>query len=238
MNASCPVESVGNRAVLFDSNPYVDPFEDAAMRFRLTYAGPLYSTGNDPNGEVGKVDHKHHIRKAFHPQLKRLWDIVPFLKTGRPVHPTISWDPPDPEPIVDAKDRAKRFQIRPWNFVPLVTEDMHFYCGIEILFMRIDHTKAVISQGGDLDGRLKTLFDALAMPDAQQGYSDRPHESWENPMFVLLENDRLITKVSVETDQLLEPVKVGGAFDANDARLLMTVHISPMEPATWNLPLA
>ena len=61
-----------------------DPADEpkaALMEFRLTYSGILYSTGND--SKLGqKADHKHQIRMAFHPQLKRLWEITPFLKSG------------------------------------------------------------------------------------------------------------------------------------------------------------
>ena len=41
------------------------------MKFRLTYEGRLESNGS--------AKHKHEIRKALHPQLKRLWDVEPNL---------------------------------------------------------------------------------------------------------------------------------------------------------------
>ena len=42
------------------------------MKFRLTYEGRLL--GN------GRAQHKHKIRRAFHPQLKRLWEVHQNLK--------------------------------------------------------------------------------------------------------------------------------------------------------------
>ena len=87
---------------------------------------------------------------------------------------------------------------------------------------------------GDIDGRLKTLIDALAIPDANQGYESRKAEKRENPLFVLLENDRQITKVSVETDQLLEYVTPNQ--DVNEVRLVITVKIRPYEVHAGNLP--
>lgn len=39
------------------------------MRFRLTYEGDLYS-----RQKRNLSDHKHDIRKHFHPQLKQLWN--------------------------------------------------------------------------------------------------------------------------------------------------------------------
>ncbi len=52
----------------------------------------------------------------------------------------------------------------------------------------------------------------------------------EGPFFVLLPDDKLITHVSVETDVLHEPT--GDAFDVNDARLVITVTIRPVN-MTW-----
>ena len=54
------------------------------MEFRLTYQGELFSS--QPTDTQSKVDrragHKHSIRRVFHKQLKRLWEITPFLKNG------------------------------------------------------------------------------------------------------------------------------------------------------------
>jgi hypothetical protein len=43
----------------------------------------------------------------------------------------------------------------------------------------------------------------------------------ENPFYCLLEDDRLISKVSVDTDTLLQPIEKEP--NANDARLVITV---------------
>lgn len=209
------------------------------MRFRLTYSGLLLSSGND--AEHKKADHKHELRLAFHPQLKRLWEITPFLKSGRSSwNNGTSWasnvgrDNPD----YSIQSRAKEFQERPWNFVPLVAQDMEFHCGLDILLMRANGGAKSIMNQGDIDGRLKTLLDALSIPDANQGYSDRKFEQANNPLFVLLENDRQITKVVVETDQLLQSVHPGehGNYGINDARVQINVHLSPVEPANWSMP--
>ena len=46
---------------------------------------------------------------------------------------------------------------------PLVRESFALHCGLKILFLRKEHP-GKIYQGGDIDGRIKTLLDALAMP--------------------------------------------------------------------------
>lgn len=208
------------------------------MRFRLTYSGPLFSTGND--AKERRAPHKHDVRTAFHPQLKRLWEITPFLKRGRSSYNGITWAGEDvlPEPTRRREELATKFQIGPWGFVPLVTEAMDFYCSLDILFLRLGSRKSLLRQG-DLDGRLKTLFDALSAPDANQGYTSRAQEKKsDNPMFVLLEDDRQITKVSVETDVLLEPLDAGrpDQYADSDVRLVITVDLAPVEPANWSMP--
>ena len=120
----------------------------------------------------------------------------------------------------------------------MVTEEMDFYCAVEILFLRSGSKKALLNQG-DLDGRLKTLLDALSKPDDNQGYDNRAiGKSTQNPLYVLLENDRQITKISVETDTLLESVSTTNpeSYGANDVRLVISVSLTPAEPANWSMP--
>ena len=61
-----------------------------------------------------------------------------------------------------------------------------------------------MTQCGDIDNRLKTLFDALRAPknatEIPKGAVPGPDE---DPFFCLLEDDALITAVSVETERLL-----------------------------------
>jgi hypothetical protein len=56
------------------------------MQFRLTYEGQLFASqpGNISarNGDK-RGDHKHKLRQIFHHQLKRLWEVTPFLNTGK-----------------------------------------------------------------------------------------------------------------------------------------------------------
>jgi hypothetical protein len=92
-----------------------------------------------------------------------------------------------------------------------------------------------IMQSGDIDGRLKTLFDALRMPNpkAELGGYDVPLPD-ENPFDVLLEDDKLITHVSVTTDVLLQPT--GHSPDpVNDARLVIAVTIKPVNQGWHNI---
>jgi hypothetical protein len=56
-------------------------------------------------------------------------------------------------------------------------------------------------QGGDIDGRIKTLFDALKMPDPKNEYVGV--QPTADPLYVALEDDALIYDVSIRTRRLL-----------------------------------
>jgi hypothetical protein len=207
--------SSGRNLILMD-DPYFDP-DGETMQFRLTYEGKLLGNGN--------ASHKHEIRRVFHPQLRRLWNETRSLRAMR-------------DPVVDlvevnrGPDRsrveglAERFTRNNYQFVPLVSRDLDVsFCGLDILFLRPDIPGSIL-RSGDIDNRLKTLFDALRMPTGrgELGGYDYPEKD-EKPFYCLLEDDSLVTKVSVETDLLLEPVN--DAFDVNDARIIVAVTIQP-----------
>lgn len=83
----------------------------------------------------------------------------------------------------------------------------------------------------DLDSSVKTIFDALRMAkepqELGQGTSSglQKPETGKDPFYVLLEEDNLITHVSVATDTLLEAVPDTTTDDA--CRLVISVTMSP-----------
>ena len=79
-------------------------------------------------------------------------------------------------------------------------------------------------QPGDLDGRLKTLSDALKMPGPNKNeLGGHIPEDGEDPFYCLLEDDNLISKATIENDVLLEPEKDGDP--QNYARVIITVEV-------------
>jgi hypothetical protein len=94
------------------------------------------------------------------------------------------------------------------------------------LYLRPALPGSLITEAGDIDNKLKTLFDALKMPNRKQelGTYRLPSDD-ENPFYVLLEEDKLISRVSVETDILLQLTR----FDPNETRLVITVTLSPYD---------
>ena len=81
------------------------------------------------------------------------------------------------------------------------------------------------------------MFDALRLPrdKSELDVYTKP-EADEDPFFCLLEDDSVITKISVETDTLLEPAATPNFV--NDARLVITVNIHPIKLTTANMNLA
>jgi hypothetical protein len=111
-------------------------------------------------------------------------------------------------------------------FVPLVRESYALGCSLSILFMRNEPVGRVY-HGGDLDNRIKTLLDALTIPQANQVCADTERE-----MHVLLEDDSRVTGVSVDTCQLLSnPDK-----PKNEVRLVIGVTVTVLDARGYNMP--
>jgi hypothetical protein len=72
----------------------------------------------------------------------------------------------------------------------------------------------------------------LRIPKANERYTELTPAPDEVPFFVLLEEDELVTKLTVETDQLLEFEKPDGI---QDVRVVITVRIRPYKMHIGNL---
>jgi hypothetical protein len=156
------------------------------MEFRLLYEGPL-------QGQNARADHKRKIRRHLHPQLKRLWTQPPLNESTN-----LLAFPAQPGNISVVEPRGSV------QFVPLVTRRLDLYAELNVLFLRPQPRGQLITDSGDIDNRLKTLLDALRIPrTAQENPANDESASDENPLYCLLQDDSLVTKISVETDQLL-----------------------------------
>jgi hypothetical protein len=86
-------------------------------------------------------------------------------------------------PLIEAL--ASIYAVGKYRFVPLVREEFALTCSLNILFLRADIPGKVV-QSGDIDNRLKTLFDALRMPatDLEMAeYASGPADG-EEPFFL------------------------------------------------------
>ena len=182
-------------------------FGYSLMKFTLTYDGELRA--NDD------YRRKWEIRKQLHPQLEELWRVNSSLKALLRQHRYVPADssyliyeihhtrdaglkPVEPSP--GSMDLLAPIQRGDRKFSPLVRNSLALKCGIKILFLRKEEPGRVY-QGGDLDNRLKTLFDALSVSNSQQVVIG--DTSINDPVHCLLEDDALITNCNIETHRLL-----------------------------------
>jgi hypothetical protein len=184
-----------------------------SMEFHLIYQGKLPAASQTST----RAREKHDMRKVFHKQLAVLWKTQPFLiQFARGM-------PQDPKPF----PLADRYARCGYRFMPLVSEWFMVACALDILFLRRDGPGSLIKSGGDIDNRLKVLFDALRMPQVcNEVCGDAPAPD-EDPFFCLLEDDKLINKVQVETNWLLTPPAPKDHI--NDVHLIIrvkTIHVA------------
>jgi hypothetical protein len=212
----------GSHAWILKHDPYVS-FDDT-MEFRLIYDGQLLGASRNNT----RSEHKHEIRRVFHRQLKKLWTVTPSLRHQTTVAGRKANGPIESTAEHHAEALANRFRLGGYRLVPLATRDLDLACGIDVLFLRYDQPGQTLLQSGDLDNRLKTLFDALRIPQVGE-YTGQP-SSDEDPFFCLLEDDSMITQMSLTSDVLLEPAR-----DVNDAHLVIRVKLWPTNVTLLNI---
>jgi hypothetical protein len=203
-----------------------DPIESGnLLEFHLLYSGPLHSGASENSRKE-----KHAIRKTFHSQLRRLWETNPYLKELAEGHGDfgITREEAKAMPPSELLQRGllemAKWNRNGFNFLPLVTKRVIVRCSLEILFLRTDEHPFVF-HGGDIDGRLKILFDSMRMgdnADELRGFSPEPTE---DPFCVLLEDDKLISEVHVNTAGLLK-LPDNKPVDRHDVYLQVTVQIN------------
>lgn len=165
------------------------------MRLTLHYRGSLYANGTPT--------HKHELRQAFHTQLRTLWAQKPLVDRTMLLAP--------------GKADDEYSLLRPmggFTFVPLVNVAMDSIAELSLTLLRPEAPGNLLTQGGDIDNRLKTLFDALSMPRHANALPRGASPSQdETPFYCLLEDDNLVTAVQVRTEQLLEPISESSLVD-------------------------
>ncbi|AFY39074.1 hypothetical protein Lepto7376_2817 [[Leptolyngbya] sp. PCC 7376] len=182
------------------------------MQFTLYYRGDLKSNG--------KPAHKHKIRQYFHPQLKELWKQLPLRDFAFLYANT-----------ADSDKISLCEEVELFTFVPLVSDKISLIAELDIQILWPQKRGEIITNGGDIDNRLKTLFDALKVPSEPTALplGTSPSKG-EEPFFCLLKDDSLITRLSVETDHLLDP-----DYKNNSSEVILFIRVTTNQlRITWD----
>ena len=128
-------------------------------------------------------EHKHLLRCCFHVQLRNAASQPPLFGVG-----------------------VARHDIGPFHFAAIVCDTLKLVAELHVVLLRPGPPGYVV-RGGDIDNRMKTLFDSLSVPQSNAlPHSAKPLDGQE-PFWCLLEDDSRITKVTIETHSLFEEPK-------------------------------
>jgi hypothetical protein len=164
------------------------------MKFRLLFEGEI------PPRQQTTLKVVHDIRLQLAPQLEALWRFAPLNQMWKQLKH------PQPGPM----DYSILEQRGTSVFVPLISKRNDLMCELDVTFLRPQAPGQLLGDGGDIDNRVKTLLDALSVPPpAQTDFHSAIGPS--RPVYCVLQDDSLVTKLAVETDRLLRTTT--GRFD-------------------------
>jgi hypothetical protein len=214
------------------------------VEFTLRYSGALPSATQTKN----RVREKHAIRKAFSLQLAELWKLEPVLRhseayglaegtiNGNGVivedDAKIATNPGYSIGTLNISLASMHYAVvmNGFRLIPLITRRNQLACRLNIKFLRRGQPGDLVKASGDLDNRLKVLFDALRMPHTvEQLDGDTPAE-FSDPLYCVLEDDSLITGFNVDTGRLLT-----SGTDENEVDLMIDVSVKALVATTTNI---
>src|SRR5690349_1080942 len=134
--------------------------EEKAMNFILRYRGPL-TTGSH------QTDDKNFVRSWLHPQLQQLCRTREYYqKALLPDLPVVQPPRGGARPDVPRGTEFYCVRLGGYEFVPLLCRHGLVVCQLDVTWLRREEPGHVLV-GGDIDNRLKTLFDGLTIPQEE-----------------------------------------------------------------------
>jgi hypothetical protein len=172
---------------------YLESFGEEAVELMLTYHGPLPACQN----EEKHSDQKQRIRIVFSQQLQKKFEQLPTL-----IHwsKTI-WRANDAWPEIRPHEKHvypfREVDICGFKGVAIVNAYNGLACHLDIEILRREVPGGVLSEGGDVDNRLKPLLDALALPAKT---NQVPGNMWGKGerLYCLLEDDALVSRLLID----------------------------------------
>lgn len=145
----------------------------------LVYQGPLKANG--------RAEHKAELREHFSKQLRRLYEREMLA-----------------EHIRDHIQEACVRQVAGASYTSLANKTFGLHARIDVTMLSVENAGIFSATQGDIDNRLKTLFDALSIPPESQAATIKL--ALPDITVCLVEDDRLIRDVRVRVGELLLPV--------------------------------
>jgi len=151
------------------------------MKFKLLYFGEILINPKK------RAQHIADIRMQFHPQLKKLVEHQPWTNLTQYMMPGATKSPISTRHVGGID----------WN--PIITPNLKLLAEIDIQLL---HPEIVGVPRSDIDNRVKTILDGLRCPQNEHEIgANTPRDI--GPIYTLLDDDHLITKLSVNTSHLL-----------------------------------
>ena len=185
------------------------------MQFNLIYQGDL-----PPNGNAAV---KWQIRRKFDDQIRRLWDYPPLS---------------DIDEYRDKDYRPNdcylgRF-VQNVEFISFVSEKIATLVELDILLLSAGMGPRIVTRGGDIDNRLKTLLDALKAPgDNGQEMPLCPDVPPDGRVYCLMDDDKLVSRLNIKVDRLLTVDNY-----SNNAFVVINIKITAGRGLTCNMGIA
>jgi hypothetical protein len=184
------------------------------MEFCLHYYGKLKSRDN--------ASGKHQIRQQLHPQIHSVCLSEQFREMFDELN---GISPKKGGPHMYSDIGGKRF----WY---LISEAYKTVVDLNITILLPHTVGAIVNNGGDIDNRIKTLFDALRIPAVESEIPSNDSFSYGSEgMFCLLQDDKLINRVSIVSYQDHEPI------DTDSVRCFIEVRTKITKALVGNLAL-
>ena len=204
---------------------------DVSLTIALDYEGRL------PTPQPGDqcTEWKQKIRQAFSEQLDGYWT------TDAKLIATLNAAGGFGEGVIAGNmvtlERWRPFWkvlIHGYQTSAIVTRQNGLLCHLHVDLRRREEPGQIILRSGpaaDLDNRLKVLFDALRVPHQPKDVPAHMHGTGSVDLFCLLEDDSLISELSIKTHKWTRPLKANDSPDT--VRISLIAEIVRHVPHEW-----
>lgn len=182
------------------------------MNFELLLSGKLPTgKGNKKHSELRK-----NLRSQIDRQLRALWRNKPLSAYDKLTKPGSTYS------AIHSKHDL--------TFICLASKQLKTACLLKFVMYEPSGSLEVTSDVADPDNRLAGLLDILSIPTTKEAA-----EGFPNPLYTLMEDDKLVWSIAVERRRLLRKVESQDFFTRLEVQVIPTEAILD-SPALINIP--